>query len=94
MWVSLASLWELAIKARLGKLPLAIALRQWPGALREMGFALLPIYSDQVLADIGPEPTHKDPFDRLLLGVCAAENMRLVTLDRALINHPLAWRES
>ncbi len=44
------------------------------------------------IADIGIEPVTKDPFDRLLLGVCAAEGMKLVTLDRALSNHPLAWQ--
>jgi PIN domain nuclease of toxin-antitoxin system len=38
-------------------------------------------------------PPTRDPFDRLLLAQCQVEGMRLVTLDRALARHPLAWRE-
>ena len=45
-----------------------------------------------LLADAEPEPQTRDPFDRLLLGQCQVENLRLVTLDRALAAHPLAWR--
>ena len=30
---------------------------------------------------------------RALVGVCAAEGMKLITLDRALAEHPLAWRD-
>lgn len=37
--------------------------------------------------------TH-DPFDRLLLAQCRVEGMRLVTRNRALAAHPLAWRET
>ena len=92
--VSVVSLWEVAIKWRLGKLPIAIDLKRWPEALRLMGFALLPIHSSHVIAEIGPEPRNKDPFDRLLLGICAAEDSKLVTIDRALADHPLAWRET
>jgi PIN domain nuclease of toxin-antitoxin system len=41
---------------------------------------------------VDPEPPTRDPFDRLLLAQCAVEDMRLITLDRALARHPLAWR--
>ena len=90
--VSIASLWEVAIKSRIGKLPLRVAVKEWPVLLKEAEVQLLPISAEHVLALIGPEPDTRDPFDRLLLGVCAAENMQLVTIDRAMISHPLAWR--
>jgi PIN domain nuclease of toxin-antitoxin system len=91
-WVSVTSLWELSIKARIGKLALKTPLVLRPEAFFLLGVQLLDIELRHVLAEIGPEPATKDPFDRLLLGVCAAENLKLVTLDRALADHPLAWR--
>jgi PIN domain nuclease of toxin-antitoxin system len=90
--VSAASLWEIAIKSRIGKLPLATPLVHWPEALLLLGARLLDIGYPHIIADIGPEPPTNDPFDRLLLSVCAAEKLRLLTLDRALVGHPLAWR--
>lgn len=89
--VSTATLWELAIKYRLGKLDPGFDLMQGPALLAEADYVLLDIYYSHVFADIGPEPQTKDPFDRLLLGVCAAEGLKLVTLDRALATHPLVW---
>jgi PIN domain nuclease of toxin-antitoxin system len=91
-WVSVASIWELAIKERIGKLPISTPLGLWPDALFLLGVQLLEIKLSHVLADIGPEPDTNDPFDRLLLGASAAESFDLVTLDRALVDHPLSWR--
>jgi len=90
--VSVASLWEVAIKSRLGKLQLSVPVARWKSSLTSLGVQILPIETEHVLAEISPELRNKDPFDRLFLGICAAENMRLVTADGALINHPLAWR--
>ncbi len=92
IWVSVMSLWELAIKSRVGKMSLRTPLQHWPDALFLLGAQLLAVEFQHIVAEIGTEPATKDPFDRLLLGVCAAENFRLVTLDRALADHPLAWR--
>ena len=93
IFVSVASLWEVEIKSRIGKLPLSNPVRNWAGILENTGVRILNVESQHVVADIGPEPETNDPFDRLLLSTCAAENLKLVTLDRALSAHPLAWRE-
>jgi PIN domain nuclease of toxin-antitoxin system len=91
IFVSVASLWEVEIKSRIGKLPLSNSVRNWAGMLENTGVRILNVESQHVVADIGPEPDTNDPFDRLLLSTCAAENLKLVTLDRALSAHPLAW---
>lgn len=91
-WVSVASLWELEIKNRIGKLILDMPLTNWPDALFLIGIQLAPIEFAHVIANIGPEPSTKDPFDRLLLSTAAAFDFKLVTLDQKLVNHPLAWR--
>jgi PIN domain nuclease of toxin-antitoxin system len=89
--VSVASLWEIAIKNRLGKLPLKTPLLHIPDTLAEAGIRLLPISAAHALTEIVPLPDTRDPFDRLLLAQCEVEGMRLVTRDRALAAHPLAW---
>ena len=90
--VSVVSLWEVAIKSRLGKLQLLLSPARWPEAFAVAKLPILNISVSHVLADVGPRPTTKDPFDLLLLGICAAEGMQLVTRDRALADHPLAWQ--
>jgi PIN domain nuclease of toxin-antitoxin system len=92
--LSVASLWEIAIKKRLGKLDLNIELSQLPELADRMGIGLIAITARHVLLPLDPEPVTRDPFDRLLLAQCSAENLRLLTADRALINHPLAVAES
>ncbi|HZK99864.1 MAG TPA: type II toxin-antitoxin system VapC family toxin [Caulobacteraceae bacterium] len=88
--VSVVSLWEIAIKHRLGKLKLSTSLHALPQMVASMGMELMPIIAGHVLAAIQPEPPTHDPFDRLLLAQCQCEGLRLVTLDRALASHPLA----
>jgi PIN domain nuclease of toxin-antitoxin system len=91
-YVSVASLWEIAIKWRLGKLQLPGDLELLPDIVTSGGIELLPINEHHVLATVQPEPTTRDPFDRLLLAQCSVEELRLVTVDRALVSHALAVR--
>lgn len=90
--VSVISLWEVEIKSRIGKLHLNRGVQSWPQLLAEASVELLAFSGEHVLADIGPEPDHKDPFDRALLSVAAYEGCRLLTEDAVLSRHPLAWR--
>lgn len=91
-FVSVASFWEIAIKTRLGKLSLGLPLDDLAGFLDATGLAILPIEFAHVVATLDPLPATSDPFDRLLLAQCQVEGLKLVTLDRALVSHPLAWR--
>ncbi len=91
-YFSVASVWEIAIKVRLGKLPLVARLDEIPDRIEQLGLLLLAVELHHALADPLPLPATRDPFDRLLLAQCAVENMRLVTVDRALVVHPLAFR--
>jgi PIN domain nuclease of toxin-antitoxin system len=91
-YVSVASLWEIAIKWRLGKLKLSSDLELLPDVLTSSGLELIMINEHHILATVQPEPLTRDPFDRLLLAQCKVEELRLVTVDRALVSHMLAAR--
>ncbi|HEV2561976.1 MAG TPA: type II toxin-antitoxin system VapC family toxin [Rhizomicrobium sp.] len=92
LFASVASLWEIAIKTRLGRLDSRIAPADLPAYLDSQGIRLFSIDAKHVLTDLNPIPPTRDPFDHLLLAQCEVEDLRLVTRDRALAKHPLAWR--
>ncbi|MGD0317197.1 MAG: type II toxin-antitoxin system VapC family toxin [Xanthobacteraceae bacterium] len=83
--LSAASLWEIAIKSRLGKLRLRPSLNALPELLESLGIAIVSINEHHALAAVEPEPKTRDPFDRMLLAQCQIEGLRLVTTDRALV---------
>lgn len=81
VYISAVSGWEIAIKARLGKLPLpetpAVFVTQM---LTRHGFSVLPITLSHAVHEYHLPTLHNDPFDRLLVAQ-ALENMTLVTDD-------------
>jgi PIN domain nuclease of toxin-antitoxin system len=82
VYVSAASIWEVAIKSRLGKLradPYELA-----AAIEPSGFLDLPVTSTHAAGVARLEPHHDDPFDRLLLSQALAEPLKLVTVDGVL----------
>ena len=83
LFVSAASVWEIAIKVRLGKLPTGnVLLNELDTYLRLVGFDGLPItLSHSVRAGRLPGE-HRDPFDRMLISQAQIENMPIVSNDR------------
>jgi PIN domain nuclease of toxin-antitoxin system len=78
--VSIASLWEIAIKRSLGKLGFAEDFEQ---VLMEEAFELLAIgYAHLRLLESLPQH-HRDPIDRLLIAQSLAERIPIVTADPA-----------
>ena len=92
MFVSAASLWEIAIKFRLGKLKLPRPPVALPVFFQTLGYQLLPIDYRHAIEDLVVPPATRDPFDRLLLAQCQIEALQFMTVDRALTVHPLAWK--
>ncbi len=90
--LSAASLWEIAIKCRLGKLSLTPSLAALPELVLGLGITIVAINERHAVACVEPEPMTRDPFDRMLLAQCQVEGLRLVTIDRSLVSHPLAAR--
>ncbi len=83
-FVSLASCWELAIKASLGKIRLAKPVERFiPDELAANDFQLLPIEFKHVAKVESLPFHHRDPFDRLLAVQALTEKMALVSADEA-----------
>jgi PIN domain nuclease of toxin-antitoxin system len=91
-FVSAASLWELSIKHRLKKLDLIVSPDKLPGYFQALGYDLLDVKTRHAVENLVVSPNTRDPFDNLLLAQCQCEGLQLVTVDRILVNHPLAWR--
>jgi PIN domain nuclease of toxin-antitoxin system len=91
-FASVVSLWEMTIKNQLGKLPLPYSPVDLPEMLPLLGIDILPLMPSHAVHVNSVQPSTNDPFDRMLLSICAVEDMRLVTIDAAIKNHPLAWR--
>ena len=87
--VSVASIWEVAIKHALGKLP--VAPRAFRDELAAAGVAILAITESHALATADLPPGHKDPFDRLLLATAQCEGMQLATADAALLRYAVDY---
>ena len=80
--LSAASSWEIAIKYRLGKLPLPEPPAEYvPTRMRLSGVSGLPIEHAHALR-VGDLPEHHgDPFDRLLIAQAQLLNVPIVTAD-------------
>lgn len=80
--LSVASVWEMLIKQRLGKLNLDIPLEEMLKVQQDVNqLQVLPIDLSHVLAVQDLPLHHNDPFDRLLIAQAKVEDARLVTAD-------------
>jgi PIN domain nuclease of toxin-antitoxin system len=88
--VSVASCWEIAIKAGLGKLHLGEPAGTYiPAALAQTGFELLPISLSHATGVESLPLHHRDPFDRLLVAQAIADGVEIVSGDAALDLYPI-----
>lgn len=81
-FVSVASIWEAAIKAGLGKLKLPYSLESdLPRILDENGFTVVGIDVADAVAVRDLEPIHGDPFDRIQVVQARRRGWRMISRD-------------
>lgn len=85
--VSVASLWEIAIKVQTGKLKADV--RELSDAIHRNDVALLGISIAHLTALTSLPRHHKDPFDHLLIAQAIAENATLMSEDRWMPSYPV-----
>lgn len=83
--VSAVSIWEVSIKAALGKL--RIDMTEFMPRLAEAGFEPLAVSWDHARAVHDLPHHHRDPFDRMLIAQAITEPLRLLTHDTTLARY-------
>jgi PIN domain nuclease of toxin-antitoxin system len=84
-FLSIASIWEAAIKVGLGKLRLAYDLEHdLPRILEENGFQLLPIDLEDAVGVKELPPLHGDPFDRIQIVQARRRGWKILSHDSLL----------
>ncbi|MEX2444127.1 MAG: type II toxin-antitoxin system VapC family toxin [Alkalispirochaeta sp.] len=83
MWFSIAGLWEVFIKLRLGKLKLETSDPQafFTAQLHENSVGILGITMEHVAGTLKLPMIHKDPFDRLMVSQSLHEKMPVLSSD-------------
>ncbi len=88
LYLSVASCWEIAIKYRLGRLPLPTSPEEFiPPRLERDGVRPLPIGQYHALRVASLPDHHKDPFDRLLIAQALVDTLVLYTADEQLLRY-------
>lgn len=80
-FVSIVSIWEIAIKLSLGKLDLHGGFDEISRILRRYEIELLPITFAHIQTLMSLDYHHRDPFDRIIISQGFVENLSIVTKD-------------
>jgi len=85
---SAASIWEVSIKASLGRDDFSADPRVLRRGLLDNGYVELPVTGAHAAAVLDLPPHHRDPFDRVLVAQAPVEGITLVTADAAVARYP------
>ncbi len=81
VWVSAASVWEIAIKYALGRGDMPVSSQEAMTYFRESGYRFLPVEAEHAATVQDLPAHHQDPVDRILVAQALMEPMRLMTAD-------------
>ena len=87
VFVSVASLWEIAIKHGLGKGRMPVSSAQALQAFVDAGYGLLDVKPAHVVGVESLPRVHKDPFDRLLVAQALFEPLVMITRDAVVARY-------
>ena len=81
IWISNASLWEMAVKVNIGKLELNGSLKDIKSYIDEKGIHLLEFDADDLDMLQRLPFHHQDPFDRLIIAQTKAKSLEIISND-------------
>ena len=90
-YVSMATLWEMAIKIRLGTLTFLPGYDNLLPLFAQNGFEILPITIQHTRSLITLPMHHRDPFDRLLIAQSISEELLFLTTDTNIHLYDVNW---
>ena len=88
-YVSIASLWEVAIKMSIGKLHFDGGIERFIEAIEENSFLLLEVDPEHIKAVSNLPLIHRDPFDRMLVAQAMIENISIMTIDTNILKYDI-----
>jgi len=83
-FISIASLWEMAVKLSLGTLKLKSDFNKIAGFLDDNEIEVLPVTFDHLQLSYH----HRDPFDRIIIAQCITEKLTILTKDEYFKKYP------
>jgi PIN domain nuclease of toxin-antitoxin system len=89
LYISAATVWEMAIKCSVGRLALPSHVDRYVGDKLNEGYRMLPVEWSHAAAVEQMPWHHRDPFDRLLAAQALVEEMPVVTRDRVFRKYGL-----
>jgi PIN domain nuclease of toxin-antitoxin system len=89
-YLSIVSLWEIAIKISLGKLEINISFEKLENYILENNFQILPISFNDLIKLSDLPFHHRDPFDRLLIAQSMSNEMNLISKDNIFSEYKVA----
>jgi PIN domain nuclease of toxin-antitoxin system len=89
VFVSIASLWEIAIKVNIGKLSLKTTFTTIQQNLNTLGIGIIPIAFADTETYLSLPLHHRDPFDRILVAQAINRSLVLVSRDAHLDAYPI-----
>ena len=87
LFLSIVSIWEMQIKAQLGKLTLRLPLRDLVEDHRRRGLLIASVEIEDILGLAALPMIHRDPFDRLLVSQVRRGGYQLVSRDPLLAGY-------
>ena len=91
IFISIVSVWELAVKVRLGRLTVEGPLDTFvEDQLMRNGFSLMPVRVAHAARLCDLPLHHRDPFDRMLICQAQVEDATLISCDRAFGNYDVS----
>lgn len=93
-FLSIASIWEIAIKTSLGKLELQSDFDKITDFLFETNIEILPVRFEHFQTLLKLEYHHRDPFDRVIISQGITENLMVMSKDEIFDKYPinLIWK--
>ena len=88
-YLSIASLWEIAIKINIGKLILKTPFNDIIPFLIENNIEMLPVKFEHLQQLMTLELIHKDPFDRIIIAQAIAQNYTIIGDDKNFKYYPV-----
>ena len=89
IYLSIASLWEIAIKLNIGKLAIDFSFNDLKNEADKNDFQILPVKYEDTLCLTTLELFHKDPFDRILISQGIQNNLTVITRDANFNAYPV-----